>query len=169
MTVQGPVKKQQPGGMSHGGGGGARTSPLLPCPQPQRWFVHGAMAGSRKYIILVAVLIVAYFFYKLGLKGEDDNDPGELVSSTDIQQVVDHHRGLGADKQHVLPVLGIVTHRRTDLLLQCLLSVDHPVTKLVVVQNGEHAPTRDFLKALQAHDMTLDHVEVYAPPPPQGK
>ena len=32
MTVQGPVKKQQPDGMSHGGGGGFGAPPTLPEP-----------------------------------------------------------------------------------------------------------------------------------------
>ena len=30
MTVQGPVKKQQPDGMSHGGGGGVRVQRMGP-------------------------------------------------------------------------------------------------------------------------------------------
>ena len=34
VTVQGPVKKQQPDGMSHGGGGGGPTHPPTPGPAP---------------------------------------------------------------------------------------------------------------------------------------
>ena len=40
MTVQGPVKRQQPDGMSHGGGGGGLVGPargrLIKVDEPQR-------------------------------------------------------------------------------------------------------------------------------------
>ena len=54
MTVQGPVKKQQPDGMSHGGGGGGSTDLKMVvwvdgfcgC-QRRRRFVFRHMAGGE--------------------------------------------------------------------------------------------------------------------------
>lgn len=49
-----------------------------------------------------------------------------------------------------IPVLGIPILNRSDLLLRCLRSIDYPVDKLVIINNGKDAGVIAALEQLQA-------------------
>jgi glycosyltransferase involved in cell wall biosynthesis len=61
----------------------------------------------------------------------------------------------------VIPILGIPILNRADLLLRCIRSIDYPVDKLVIVNNGKDPGVLAILDQLQTEG--YPDLEVYTP------
>lgn len=61
----------------------------------------------------------------------------------------------------MIPVLGIPVLNRGDLLLRCVRSIDYPVGKILIVNNGDDQGVADAIEQLQL-DGGFD-IEVYKP------